>query len=210
MPVETTIPVSSNECWMWRMMIVLHVPLVLLQHRVNFVLKAVNMHKGSRADLLATFLQGKAEWSVFSHQMVSNKLCCFTAHPSFTGYGDTPCLEPSALISCKLTHAVVLYLVSYLLTTLSFDQGMLRSALRAKAWSVGTVTLKPPCWRSASSSSRSAGVQALTSSCSWNISDPPLIRWLCSPNCCVRTFVVLLQAFSLSTLGLVIFMKVSG
>ena len=69
------------------MMIVLHVSLTLLQHGVYFVLKAVNMHKGIRADLLATFLRGKAEWNIFSHQMVSNKLystsffCWLLRHP---------------------------------------------------------------------------------------------------------------------------------
>ena len=142
--------------------------------------------------------------------MISDKLCRSTTHPPFTRYRDTPCLEPSALISCKLTHIVVLMYMYYLLTTLSFDQGMLRSALRAKAWSVGTATLKPPCWRSTNSFSHSAGVHALTLSCSWNISDPPLIRCLCSPSCCVLTLVVFLLAFSPSTLGFVIFMKVSG
>ena len=50
------------------------------------------------------------------------------------------------VVHCKSTHIVFLYQVYYyLLTTLSFAHGILRSALRARAWSAGTATLKPPC-----------------------------------------------------------------
>ena len=79
-------------------------PLILIQHGVNFVPKVLNIHIRSRADLFTTFLQGETEWSVLSNHMISNKLCRLTAHPPFTSYGDTPCLKPPVLIICKLTH----------------------------------------------------------------------------------------------------------
>ena len=71
----------EGERWSRRMVIVFHVLLILFQYGVNFILKAPDIHKGSRADLFATFLQGKAEWSLLSYQMISNELSCSGSHP---------------------------------------------------------------------------------------------------------------------------------